>query len=881
MTPSRCIEAALDVTRYKLDNGMTVILKSQRTAPVVACNVWVDVGSADEEPHEAGLAHVHEHMLFKGTERRGVGEIARAVESAGGHINAFTSFDQTCYYVVMSSRFFEEGVDILSDAIRHSSFDAEELENELEVIQEEIKRGQDNPPRVASRMLFETAYSEHPYRLPVIGTKESVDSFTRDHVYSFFEKHYVPSNMACVLVGDFEEADARELVEKYFGDFAGPERTLEPRTEEPQQQGFRTNVGSRDIAESHFRFAFHIPDTTHDDIPALDLLGAIMGYGEASHLYQVIQREQELVNGIYSGAYTPKDAGIFIVSADYQLEGDRSHEDVSQAIFEEVFRFREMTVTDADLNRARTLIESQEIYGKQTVEGLAMKLGRYQMVAGDPEFEQRYYAALKEVTPARIREVAQKYLTPDNCSTILLRPEDSPEITGETLERVARSAYEKVEVEAVDAGIAVDDQGFALIDIPHGPRLIIQEDHAVETYSMRTLVMGGLRAETPDNAGINNLLSDLVTKGTHDRTAIDIARSTESVASGINGMSGRNSFGLAMTGLSRFFDSNFDIFADVLLNATVPEDEFEREQKLQLQDIKSRQDRLGAVTFDRLAKAAFSPHPYSMPTIGTEESVASLTAEGARDYLSKLVHPSRMVLSVVGDVSASHVAAMVERYLVHGEAGEGLDIDVPMPAERTEHQLITGHLEKEQAFVTVAFDGPTMGDERRFATEVLYAILSGQGGRLFYELRDRQSLAYSVYPSMVLGLEAALFTINIGTSPEKIEQALRGIFGEVDRLRGDGVTADEIERAKVYLIGNHDIGLQKNGSRAMSFGLDELYGFGYEKTLEYSDAISAVTREDIMDVIDAFFLPETSITSVTTPESVTVSKSLLDEIVEG
>lgn len=860
---------------------MTVILKSQRTAPVVACNVWVDVGSADEEPHEAGLAHVHEHMLFKGTERRGVGEIARAVESAGGHINAFTSFDQTCYYVVMSSRFFESGLDILSDAIRYSSFEAEELGRELEVIQEEIKRGEDNPARVASRMLFESSYSEHPYRLPVIGTKESVDSFTRDHVYSFFTKHYVPSNMACVLVGDFEEDDAKELVAKYFGDFEGPERELPPRVEEPPQRGFRHRVGSREIPEAHFRFAFHIPNTTHEDIPALDLLGAIMGYGEASHLYQVIQRERELVNGIYSGAYSPKDAGIFIVSADYQLEEGRSHTEVHDAVFEEVFRFREMTVTDADLNRARTLIESQEIYNKQTVEGLAMKLGRYQMVAGDPLYEQRYYEALRAVTPAQIREVAQKYLHPDNCTAILLRPDSTPDVEGPELEKSARGAFERVTADAVDAGIAVDSDGFALIDIPNGPRLLVQEDHAVETYSIRALNLGGIRAENASNGGINNLLSSLITKGTPSRSAVDIARATESAASSIGGLSGRNSFGLAMTGLSRFFEPNFDIFADVMLNATIPDEEFERDRKLQLQDIRARQDRLGAVTFDRLAEFAFSPHPYAMPVIGTEESIAALTAEGTREYLSHLIDPSNMVFSVVGDVSADEVAAYVERYLVRPEQGSPLDIELMAPPPRTEHALLTGHLEKEQAFVTVAFDGPKMGDADRYPMEVLYAILSGQGGRLFYELRDRQSLAYSVYPSMVLGLEAALFTVNIGTSPEKVEQALRGIYTEVGRLLDDGVTAEEVDRAKVYLIGNHDIGLQKNGARAMSFGLDELYGFGYRKTLEYSDAIESVSREDIASVIERYFVPKTSIVSVTTPESVEIHKSLLDEIVGG
>ena len=333
---------------YKLDNGMKVLLLPSKSAPVVACNVWVGVGSADETPKEAGLAHVHEHMLFKGTERRGVGQIAKEVESAGGHINAFTSFDQTCYYVVMSSRYMETGLDILSDAIRNSSFDAEELERELEVIQEEIKRGDDSPSRVASLKLFATAFSEHPYRLPVIGTKESVDSFRREDVLAFFKKHYVPANMTVVLAGDFEESQARAMIDRFFGDFEGRDYAPVERPQEPEQHEMRISIAEEGRQDTHLRVGFHVPHATHEDIPALEMLGVIMGSGEASTLYEKVMYEKEMVNGIYAGSYTPREAGLFMVSADYQLvpedrrgeePGASSHAEVMEAIMKEVFTF--------------------------------------------------------------------------------------------------------------------------------------------------------------------------------------------------------------------------------------------------------------------------------------------------------------------------------------------------------------------------------------------------------------------------------------------------------------------------------------------------------------------------------------------------------------
>jgi zinc protease len=865
----------VELTRYQLDNGMTVILQPMRTAPVVACNVWVRVGSADETPEEAGLAHVHEHMLFKGTERRKVGEIAREIESSGGHINAFTSFDQTCYYVVMSSRYFDNGLDILSDAIRNSSFDADELARELEVIQEEIKRSEDAPSRVATLKLFQTAYAHHPYRLPVIGTSESVDSFTRDHVLNFFKKHYVPSNMAVILAGDFELDQAKDLVEKYFGDFQGPSYTPVEREPEPEQKAIRSYVEQRDIQQSHLRIGFHVPEATHEDIPALDLLSVIMGYGDASHLTQTIEREKELVNSIYSSSYNPRESGLFMVVADYQLQQDGAdHLQTTRAILEEVFRFREMRVSDVDMKRALTILESQQIYGKQTIQGLAMKIGHYESVTGDPTFEQRYYEAMARLRPEDIQRVARTYLRPSNCSVVLYHPMTEPALATTALETEVEKAFEVISAEAVDVAIVADGDGFARIELPDGPTVIVQEDPTVATFAARALVMGGLRFETPETNGLNALLGNLVTEGTHRRTSVEISHEVESMAASLDGISGRNSFGMAMNGLTKFFEPCFEIFSDCLFDSVIPDEEFRREKKLQLQDIRARRDQAAAVNFEQFARNFFAPHPYMMPTLGEESSVEGLTADLARSYLHGLISPKDMALVVVGDVKAAHVVDLAERYFVRPESKRHREPSIGEPARRQGPVLLTSDLEKQQAHIVIGFPAPVLGSSETYATEVLYAILSGQGGRLFYELRDRQSLAYSVYANLMPGLDSSAFTFGIGTSPEKIDQAIGGILNEVDKLRQNSLEVDELERAKRYLIGNHDIGLQRNSSRAMTFGLDELYGLGYKRSLKYGDYIASVTIDDIHQLVADYFDPTQMVVSVVKPAATDVKFKL-------
>ena len=872
----------MELTTYELPNGMNVILRPKPTAPVVACNVWVGVGSADETPRQAGLAHVHEHMLFKGTERRDVGEIAREVEAAGGRINAFTSFDHTCYYVAMSSRYLESGLDILSDAIRNSSFEASELSSELQVIQEEIKRSKDNPSRVASLKLFETAYDIHPYRFPVIGTEESVASFQREDVVEFFHHHYHPKNMTLVVTGDFDESEIQADIERYFDGWDRDDPyTRSERRGEPEQSGTRTWSWAEDIQQTHVRVGFHIPNATDDDIPALDLLGAIMGYGRASHLVRTLQREREWFNTVSATAYTPKDAGLFMVQGNYQLEGvDRDHDETIRGLMEEVFRFREMLVSAPDLERARTMIESQEIYNKETAEGLAMKLGHHQMVTGDPTYEEKYYRALADVGPEDIRRVARTYLTPANATLVATLPEDGPALEDDGLADATESAFEVIEAEHHSEPVAVDDDHFVRMEIPDGPTLIVQEDHSVETFSIRSVSLAGSRRESPQKAGLARLMSELLTDGTDERSAEEISHEVESMAGSISGLAGRNTSGLSMSGLSRFLEPSLEVFADCLLGASFPAREFERERNMQLQAIRGRRDKLPVVNRDQLHRAFFGSHPYSRPKVGDSETVQALTVEDVRGFHRRTMRPADLVISVVGDVDAQQVASLAGRHFVRPESARSEEFEVSSPPKRSGMQLEVGDLNKEQAHLAVGLDGPRVGSDDSYAVRVLHAILSGQGGRLFYELRDRQSLAYSVSASTLLGLDASMFSFQMGTSPENIEAGLRGIFRQIRRVRNESVDANELQRAQRYLIGNHDIGLQKNTARSLSIALDELYGLGYKRSLEYGDRIMEVTSEDVRRVARDYLDPERAVVSVTKSPEVEIEKGLLDRIAE-
>ena len=209
------VEFSLSKDRFRqfsMDNGLKVILEENNTSPVVALQIRVKVGSADENDEEAGICHFIEHMLFKGTDKRKVREAAKEIESLGGTINAYTSYDQTVYHITIASRYAETGLDILSDAIQHSTFDPLEFEREREVILEEIRRGEDDPSKRLFRQTMTTLYQQHPYRRPVIGYQNTIRSIQRNQMVSFFKKWYVPNRMVFIAVGDFYTDEMEGIV---------------------------------------------------------------------------------------------------------------------------------------------------------------------------------------------------------------------------------------------------------------------------------------------------------------------------------------------------------------------------------------------------------------------------------------------------------------------------------------------------------------------------------------------------------------------------------------------------------------------------------------------------------------------------------------------
>lgn len=839
----------MTVTRTRFDNGITLLTQEQNAAPVVAIQVWVNVGSADETDDIAGIAHVHEHMLFKGTEKRGLGEIARAVEGAGGEINAWTSYDQTVYHVVLASDEAATGLDILSDAIRNSAFDAEELGREIEVIIEEIRRAEDSPSRRIAKALFALAYEQHTYTRPVIGSEATVRALTRDRILQFFKEWYRPDNITVVITGNFQTKQMVELARRYFGDWrvSGQKKVVQ-RAVEAEQQDLRLRVMSEQVKESRVSAAWHIPGLTHKDIAAIDVLSVILGHGDSSRLYVKTRRTEELVNDVYAYAYTPRDPGLFIVGAGLKAE---MMERALESALSSVYDMRHRLVGADELQKAKVIVLSESAYQRETVQGEARKLGFFETVAGDYAFEKSYDAALRQLTAEDIREAARKYLT--RAPSIVMQQPPEAAVPGlEQIRALVERAWSRAG-ERLHRGTR-GELDVTRVTLTNGCTLLLREEDS-PVIAARAVALGGVLWENQQNSGIGNLLASVWGTATTRYDAEELAAKIASLGGSLASFSGRNSIGLRTDVIRENAVEGLTLFCDALLSPELSREDIERERQVIIERIKNREDNPAGYGFDIFSSTVFPGHPYGFRMTGTEESIRGIDQAALMEHLGRLVSPDKLVISVTGGIDNDRVLDTLATRLEAIPRGPSLPPAPPMPPMPGGPLQKTHTLDKKQSHVLIGGRGTTIDDQDRFALEVLTTVLSGQSGRLFMDLRDRQSLAYSVSSTAVEGLQQGHVLVHMGTSPEKVEQAVKGLYEHLHRIAAEPVSDTELMRSKRYLIGTHSIELQRTGSRATTMALSERFGLGYAAHAKYPDHIRAVSAARVLEVAKRYLDP--------------------------
>ncbi len=823
---------------FTLEHGLTLIVGEDPSAPVVSAQAWCRAGSIHEDRWlGAGLSHVLEHMLFKGTTTRPGSRIDQEVQEAGGAMNAYTSFDRTVYWINAPGTGTRVALDILADILQHATLPEEELAREMDVIRREMDMCRDNPAQHSARRLFETAYTVSPYRYTVIGYPEIFNQLTRADVLAYYREKYVPNNLFFVVVGDVK-ADA--VVEQLRAAFSHARpRPLPPVVlpVEPRQVAPREwfEEGATELV--HLHFAWHIPEVRHPDVPVLDVLSGLLGQGRSCRLYQQVRERRGLVTSIESWTYNPGGEGLLGISA--TCEADKFPA-ASAAILAEVDRLQQELTDPAELTKAVKQFVAATLATRKTMQGQAQDLGGNWLAAGDLNFSARYLERVKAVTPEEVRRVARTYLTPENRTHYALLPKGRGPGAGRTVSAPA-------------------ERPVTLVRLSNGLRLLRKADTRLPFVEFRLVLPGGVLTETPATSGVSQLLARMWMQGTTRRSAEELARTIESVGGHLDSYSGNHSLGLTAEVLREDFALGLELLAEVLRQPAFPADALERERQMQLAAIRAQKDHLLHVAFRRMCRRLFGEAGYGLDPLGTEASVSALGLDELRRCQARLVSPDRAVLAVYGDADPDAVAAAVEKALGNWTPVPGPD---PAPAPPPGAGRVTETADKKQSVLVVGYPGTTLHDPDRYALDLIQEACSDLGSRLFLRVRDRLGLAYYVGAQHFPGLAPGYFAFYAGTAPEHAAQVEAELLAEALALRTGGLTPEELRRAQAKVIGQRKIARQDLGQLAMTQALDELYGLGYANTDAEDERYAAVTVEQTRAVAGKYLRPEAAVIAV-------------------
>jgi zinc protease len=871
------------VIKRTLPNGLTVLLKQDRSTPIVAVNVWFGVGSVNESEDMNGLAHFQEHMVFKGTEKYGVGEIANLVKSHGGNLNAGTSYSYTMYYIVLPSRAFEEALEIQSDAMMRSTFDPEEFQKERLVVIDEARMYDDRPESFTFYRTMELGFEHHNYRRPIAGYQPIVEKITRDQLLEFYNNYYRPSNAVLVVVGDVDPTDAMGRIEDAYGVWKPGDVAVGESPVEPPQKGIRFKAHTGSIDHGYLGAGFHVPNILHGDYPALEMLSELLSAGRSSRLYRKVLEEKRLVTSVSASLLAEKWPGFFLFLA--SMTPDK-WEDARDAIFEEVERFKHEPVGEDELEKARRQIEKGMYSDLETMEGQASNLGYYGLL-GDYRLADEHREAIKRVTPDMLTTTARKYFHPDNCSLVSYLPEGNGAIDPVSVEAamqrtlgadggvsdMSAGTFAAVEtkpddkVAAAPRETSTPESGVVEFKLDNGVRVLLKRREAVPVVSMLTVFGGGARLEPAGKSGLATLTHRAVPKGAGGYSAEEIVRLVEGAGGSIESYANFDTSGVYVNVLSEYLDEVLPVYNDVVRAPAFKASRVEKERTKLLEELAKRRDNPIQYAVDALFEKTFGAHPYSHPFAGNEEDMAGLTDADCRKWYRRVMAPANMVVVFVGDIESSRaldIARQLYGDLPPGEAPTPRMTAPESPESTGLHTLTRKDL--KQAVTLVGFTAPPMMTDDAIALEVLNGVLTGLGGRLFVELRDKRSLGYMTGSALSTLRERSIFFGYANPGAEGVEEAFRVILHELEKVTREEVSEEEFERSKEWLVGSQIMQLQRNFSQAIAYGTYEALGYGWGAVDRTPELIQQVQKSDVLEAAARVFHPDQAVMVKLLPE---------------
>lgn len=819
-----------------LDNGVTVAVVENHQSPVVALRAYVKAGSMNEGAQGRGMSHLLEHIVASGsTATRTEAQAREMLDAIGAECNAYTSRDHMCYYMSTSSRFFDTGLDLLSDWVMRCAVSQEEFKRELEVIQREMESRRSDPNVLLNETMDMLMFQAHPARWPVLGFRESFRNISREDVLAYYCATFVPDNLLFVAAGDLNAKEATEKIRKAFAGFERRPVTPAVYPQEPPQVAPREEHRQMQTSQARLLISWRTIPLTDPDLYALDLLSDILSNGDSARLPQLLREKRRIVTSVSTWSYTPGyDAGEFAV---YATLDPAKIAAAREAALSEIRRAQDELVSPEELARAKRQKIAEYVFSLQTAEAQASSVASDILSAHDPAFSKSYTERIQKTTAEEIRAVARKYLTPDRLCFVTVTPP-------------ADAAPAAAAAPAVAAGEIVKSE------LPNGMKLLVKRNTASPTVSVGAFFLAGLRAEPADRRGLSLFTAEMLTRGTAKRNSEEIARASEELGAQLGASSGNNALYLTAACLKEDLPRIMELAADVLRNPVFSQEEIDRLRPMLLAACARQRDAWQTeLTLDFRGKF-FGAHPYAGSSLGTLESLKAVSRDDLVLFHRAVCAPNNMVLAVFGDVDVQATQDLVKELFADWPKGAAVP---PRPAApdalSADETVTTRSTHARMGGVFIGYPGMTLADEKdRYAMDVLDAMTSGISlprGWLHETLRGR-GLVYEVHAYNWPGIEPGFFGIYAGTEPEKVEEVKRLVLKQMSRLTKKPVSEAELSAARQVCVTADVMENQTNSQQAMRAGLDELYGLGCDLYTRYADGIMAVTASDVKRVAEKY-----------------------------
>lgn len=840
----------MKIDLVELDNKLNTLFIHSPGSTAGSVQIWFRAGSALEKKDNQGIAHFLEHMFFKGTPTRPGPQLAHDIESYGGEVNAFTSFDYTCYYINTPSIFLDKSVDILMDMVANPLFGEDEIPSERQVVFEEYRRAMDNPSQFNFIQLQGTSF-QGGYAHPILGREDTILNFSQEQIKSFRENFYNLENAMLVVAGDLKE---RGFLEKKIRGFKLPHGKKSSFGTFELKNTETINVHEKDIRQATLTLCFQAPAYNDEKAASQDLAINCLAHGETSRFYQALVAKSSLCNGVAGSSMYFADGGAHMLKMNFPVENLPK---IIKAFMDVLKDAMKSGFEPQELQKIKNQYISSKVYERESIESFAFSLGHGFAQSGnihcEEEFINKIRAASVEEVHAGLLEIITK-----NSHFTLQAPKGTklPPLEKELKKwqgefRKASSSL-KAKTEKKKQEKSQEDPAVTVVEIKPGIKFIHRKNELTPTFVMHAYLKGAQSAETTKTAGSHHLLSRLLTYGYKGMPYLKIKNELEAMSSSLNGFSGKNAYGLTMHGQTKDFERLSSHFFGTFFSPEIPKKFFDHEKKVILRALDNQKEDAMKQAFKTFYKMVFNGHPYSLDLAGSPETIKTFSPMSLLKQHNSHLKNSEMVITYCGDQDLHAIEPLVREMVK--SLPERKKVKTPLPKIKA----ISGkreHLEfnREQTQIVIGAPAYPLNRKEDIFLKMITTHLSGQSSDLFVEVRDRQGLCYSVSPVHVAALEAGCWGIYIGSGHDKTEAAIKAILGIIHDLRDNGIKREDFERIKTMIDGQNLLAIQTNEDYAQYYSIPVLHHLGLDYHSEQNKIIRSASYEEFQAFLKKFF----------------------------